>query len=74
MDVQYVSDAQGNTTSVLIPIEDWNQIKDLYNELKKAQKPKKKPSDFRGAVSSETAEELRKYTRKARAEWNRDIS
>lgn len=74
MDVQYVSDAQGNTTSVLIPIEDWNKIKDRYEEMMKTENPKKKPSDFRGAISSETAEQLREYTKKSRTEWERDIS
>ncbi|MPR34749.1 hypothetical protein [Salmonirosea aquatica] len=73
MDVQYVSDSQGKTTSVIIPIEDWNKIKDRYEEVKKVEKSKKKPSDFRGAISSETAEQLREYTKKARAEWDRDI-
>ncbi len=74
MEVQYLSDAQGNRTSVLIPIEDWNKIKDRYEELKEIEKPKQKPSDFRGAISSETADQLIEYTKKARAEWDRDIS
>ncbi len=73
MDVQYVSDAQGNPTSVLIPIEDWNKIKDRYEEVKQAEKPKKKPSDFRGSISSETAIELNAHIEKSRNEWERDI-
>lgn len=74
MEVQYLSDAQGNHTSVLISIEDWNKIKNCYEELKETEKPKEKPSDFRGAISSETAEQLKEYAKKTRSEWDRDIS
>ena len=73
MDVQYVSDAQGNTTSVLIPIEDWNKIKDRYEEVKKAENPKKKPSDFEGCISKETAERMISDIEESRNQWERTI-
>lgn len=75
MDVQYLSDAQGNHTSVLIPIEDWNIIKDRYEELKarKKSKNKNKPSDFEGCISKETAERMNADIEQSRNEWERDI-
>ena len=30
MDIKYLSDAKGNLTGVLIPIEDWEQLKKQY--------------------------------------------
>lgn len=74
MDVQYVSDAQGKPVSVIVPIEVWNSVKHNYNEFDQPQTTKKKPSDYRGSIPSEMADELREYTRKARSEWDRDIS
>ena len=73
MEVQYLSDAQGNHTSVLIPIADWNKIKDCYEELKKTEKPKKKPSDYVGCISKETAERMIADIEESRNQWERDI-
>jgi hypothetical protein len=33
MSVQYISDDQGNTTGVFIPIQDWNKLKSKFNGL-----------------------------------------
>lgn len=73
MDVQYVSDAQGNTTSVLISIEDWNKIKDRYEEVMKVENPRKKPSDFEGCISKETAERMIADIQESRNQWERTI-
>ena len=33
MSVQYISDDQGNTTGVFIPIQDWNKLKSKFTGL-----------------------------------------
>jgi hypothetical protein len=35
MNLQYVSDKNGITTSVIIPIQDWEELKRKYSELEK---------------------------------------
>jgi hypothetical protein len=33
MSVQYISDNSGHTTAVIIPIEDWNEIRNKYPDV-----------------------------------------
>jgi len=35
MDIKYISDKNGITTSVVIPIKDWEELKSKYSELEK---------------------------------------
>jgi len=35
MNLQYISDNKGNTTGVFIPIEDWEYLKNKFDDLKK---------------------------------------
>ncbi len=35
MDLQYISDSNGTPKSVIIPIDDWNRIKEKYSGLEK---------------------------------------
>lgn len=35
MNLQYISDNKGNTTGVFIPIQDWEDLKNRYDQLKK---------------------------------------
>ena len=35
MDLQYISDSKGNPKSVIIPIDDWNRIKQKYDGIEK---------------------------------------
>ena len=35
MNLQYVSDKNGITTSVIIPIQDWEELKRKYSDLEK---------------------------------------
>lgn len=74
MNIQYISDRQGKHTAVVIPIDDWNEITERFQDLKEKEKPKAKPSDFRGAISKKTADELLMYVEQARGEWERSIS
>jgi len=34
MNLQYISDNTGQTTGVFIPIQDWEELKKRYNQLK----------------------------------------
>ncbi|MBC3785589.1 hypothetical protein [Spirosoma utsteinense] len=79
MNVQYLSDAQGRHTAIVIPIEEWNSITAKHEDLKTLEKPMQptiqpKPSDFRGSISKKTADELLRYTEQARTEWGNTIS
>lgn len=74
MNVQYLSDAQGRHTAIVIPIEEWNNITEKHQDLKLLENSKQKPSDFRGAISKETADQLLRYTEQARTEWGNNIS
>jgi hypothetical protein len=79
MNLQYLSDIEGNHTAVVIPIEEWNMITAKHQDLKSLENPKKqnntmKPSSFRGAISQETTDDLLLYSEKPRTEWERDIS
>lgn len=35
MDLQYISDSNGVPKSVVIPIEDWNRLKEKYSDIEK---------------------------------------
>ncbi len=79
MNVQYLSDAQGRHTAIVIPIEEWNTITSKHEDLKRLEKPQQdiarpKPSDFRGSISKETADALLRHTEQARTEWESTIS
>ncbi len=74
MDIQYLSDEQGRQTAVQIPIDEWKKLTEANEVFRDYEKKKKKPSDFRGAISKNTAEQLLQYATKARTEWDRDIS
>lgn len=53
MDLHYISDEQGRHTAVVIPIHEWDAITAKHQELKQADKPKKKASDFVGCGSTD---------------------
>lgn len=74
MNLHYISDAQGRHTAVVIPIEEWNNMTAKYKDLKELEKPVQKPSDFRGAISKETATVMLQYIEQARNEWESGIS
>jgi hypothetical protein len=61
MDLQYLSDEQGRHTAVQIPIDEWKKLRDeneVFRNLGKNKSILKKPSDFRGAISKNTANKL----------------
>lgn len=77
MDLQYISNESGEKTAVVIPIEEWKQITDKHQDLKhlgegisednKVQK--RKPSEYRGIISKEDAQNMHSYLKQARDEW-----
>jgi predicted GTPase len=78
MDLQYLSDAQGRHTAVVIPIEEWNNLTETYQDLKKLENPKpenirRKPSDFVGCISKETAQKMISDIELSRSQWERNI-
>jgi predicted aminopeptidase len=74
MDIQYLSDEQGRQTAVQIPIDEWNKLTAEHEVFRNYEQKKKKPSDFRGAISKNTAEQLLQYATQSRTEWDRNIS
>ncbi|MFN3489930.1 MAG: hypothetical protein ACK4YV_12395 [Emticicia sp.] len=77
MGLQYISDTQGRHTAVVIPIEEWNNITAKHEDLKLLEKPKpnqkRKPSDFVGCISKETAQRMIIEIEQSRNEWERTI-
>lgn len=73
MDLQYLFDSDGKRTAVVIDIVEWENLTLRYEELKKLESSKKKPSDFRGTISQKTVELLHQHTEQARKEWDRNI-
>ncbi|MBN8824867.1 MULTISPECIES: hypothetical protein [unclassified Spirosoma] len=74
MDVQYLSDAQGRHTAIVIPIEEWNTITAKHEELKMIGAPKQKLSEkYAGKLPSTLADELQHYVTQTRTEWNSSI-
>lgn len=77
MPLQYLQDGAGQTTAVLIPIEEWKAMTQKYADLTALDKPvannKKKASDFKGMLSPETVEVLQKHIQQSRDEWDRTI-
>ena len=73
MDLQYLLNSEGKRTAVVIDIVEWENLTSKYQDLKKLELPKNKPSDFRGSISNKTIELLHQHTEQARTEWDRNI-
>ncbi len=78
MPMQYIKDNSGNTTAVIIPINEWKQIITKYQDLKQLEQPqaakpeKMKPSDFAGTLSEEGYQAINEHIKQVRNEWERD--
>ena len=71
MNVQYLSDAQGRHTAIVIPIEEWNTIAARHEDLKMLEKPKQKLSEkYAGKLPTHIADELQAYVTQSRTEWD----
>lgn len=81
MRLQYLSDYTGKHTAVVIPIIEWEAIISKHSDLKSLeQEPSKDISvkkytmgDFKGILSSESADELLKHVEQSRNEWDRNF-
>jgi hypothetical protein len=78
MELQYISDNDGNQTAVIIPINDWNKITSKHQDIKDLMenpaRPKKSGAgQFRGILTAEEAALYHSYIKQARSEWDRDI-
>ena len=52
MDLQYISDTQGNHTAVIIPIEKWNNLTAKHEDLKMMELPKNNASRFKNLLTN----------------------
>jgi hypothetical protein len=79
MPLQYIKDNYDNTTAVVIPIKDWERITHAHQDISLMLEPKTdtgkkiKPSDFRGCISQETADQLNSHIQQSRNEWSSNI-
>ena len=79
MPLQYLKDKNNNTTAVVIPISDWEKITRDHQDINLMFQPKRKsphsmkPSDYRGCISSETADKLIAHIEQSRNEWDNNI-
>ena len=75
MPLQYISDASGNHTAVLIPITEWELLTRKHADLKVlelTQKPSvnKKPLDYAGTIPKHVAEAFNQYVEDDRNNWD----
>lgn len=79
MPIQYLKDNNNNTIAVVIPISEWERITQVHQDIILMFRPKiktskkMKPSDYRGCISSETADEFIAHIQQSRTEWSSDI-
>jgi len=57
MKFQYISDSEGNTTAVVIPIDEWNEIKAKHKELTEAEEENELPAAARAILDERLATE-----------------
>jgi hypothetical protein len=76
MPLQYITDAAGHYTAVLIPIREWESITRKHEDLKSLEtndvKSKIKLSSLAGKLSYKTAEAMLNHVAESRNEWNKD--
>jgi hypothetical protein len=57
MKLQYISDSEGNTTAVGIPIEEWNQMKAKHTDLADAENDFELPEAAKAILDERLATE-----------------
>jgi hypothetical protein len=77
MPLQYVTDALGNQTAVMIPIDEWELLTEKHEDLKELEtmpiKPKTKLSSLAGKLSEETANAMLSYVEESRNDWDKRL-
>jgi len=66
--IQYIFDANGNKTAVIIPISIWDSIMNTENTSRERMKKKNIESLFGVLKDSQTLDEVEEYTRNVREE------
>jgi hypothetical protein len=71
MELQYISDASGNHTVVVIPIKEWEELTKQHEALKKLEDnaTSLKPSDFAGSIPEAVADAMQQYVAASRENW-----
>lgn len=57
MKVQYISDNEGNTTAVVIPIDEWNEIKARHADIAEAENDHELPESAKAILDERIATE-----------------
>lgn len=74
MPIQYITDAAGEHTAVLIPINEWELITRKHEDLKSLEitdvKSKIQLSSLAGKLSYKTAQSMLSYVAESRNEWD----
>jgi len=78
MALQYISDNSGNHTAVIIPITEWNNIIATHEDLKELENRventrQRKPPDFKGCITKETALKMISDIELSRNDWERNF-
>jgi len=60
MNLQYISDSNGKTTGIFIPIQDWEYLKNKFNELEKEEQNMSKVPEWHKDVVRQRLEEYKK--------------
>ncbi|MCY7293482.1 MAG: hypothetical protein LH615_14995 [Ferruginibacter sp.] len=79
MALQYLIDNLNNTTAVVVPIGDWEKIKQKHQDIDQLIEPvtenlKKTMKDFKGCISDETAKALYEHVIHSRNEWEERLN
>ena len=74
MPLHYITDASGNQTAVLIPIDEWERLTSKHEDLKELEtkpiKQKTKLSGLAGKLSKETANAMLSYVEESHNDWD----
>jgi PHD/YefM family antitoxin component YafN of YafNO toxin-antitoxin module len=61
-----LSDSTGKPAAVVIPIKEWEILKEKHRDLQLLEKS----SDFAGTLHTDVAEKMQKSVEESRNEWN----
>jgi len=77
MPLQYITDASGRQTAVMIPIDEWKRLTLEHEDLKQLEtenvKPKIKLSSLAGKLSDKTANAMLSYVEESRNDWDERV-
>jgi capsular polysaccharide biosynthesis protein len=78
MQLQVIKDGYGNNTGIFVPMNDWDTITQMHQDLKTLVNieptPKKKLSELAGKLSKDTADQMLKELEQSRNEWEERLN